>query len=494
MAHSKKGLRRRWSSLCAGLCAALLLSSASAQESGAPTPPEGLTPYDIEGARSLDVLTALAQQAEVTSDPRIKRELRFVHAAALADLWIIGQQTQQVSLLARVADSLGVPQVDVPARLESTLIDVQDEVVLDIVDDCILALRATTPQSQLRAEKLATAAGARASVVFVHAIARRVASEPELLAHLAAWGEDPCKDANACPAPYAPFDATGRRALSLLQRALSVAATLNASPGKDPFLAAIRPQLERDLATLRTAVLAPNGRLGRDLRTVQATAEGGTGPADVVLLVENGQARMGFVPRVRVDENGRLQLYAQGEPMLPATRSIELPASYPLYVKSVTQLVEALQPMSGSTGELRIAVGSAPDAPAHLWARSVLSAQRAGFKRIAMLAVDDQRTMRTVDVDVYGPLEAAEVGPRDLNVIVRLGGFTVKRQGPSVTIPRVQHETGFRFDYATLLQQAAPGSARSTKLSFMADVAADTLAETAFKVAPVTSALTVVLP
>jgi hypothetical protein len=213
------------------------------------------------------------------------------------------------------------------------------------------------------------------------------------------------------------------------------------------------------------------------------------------MFVDAGHAEIGFVPRVHVSDAGSLALYARGEPMLPATQSVSFPATFPAFVKSVPELVTALTPLVAQVPSATLSIAAAPETPAHLWARALLSAQAASFPHIAMLGVDADGVMRSLEVEVVSSLRAAEVGPRDINVVVRLGGFTVKRTGPVVTIPRVKKDDGlFAFDFNGLVQNAQPKDAKSAKLTFMSDVAAETLAETAFSVAPPQSALTVVLP
>lgn len=479
-----------------GLLGALFFASASEvrAEDDPNAPLKALVPYDLQGTRTLDALTLLRDQAPMRSDARQRRELEFVRMLALSDLWLIAQQSQNVLLLEGVARAAGAARANVPELLTGALAQIDDPVVAEIALDVRHALLASTPHYEGGANLVRKPVGLRSESVFVHAIADALTSKADKIEALAALGSDPCVTKGNCAALYAPFDAQGRKAVQALQSGVAALAHLRASVSRDPFVEAIAPQLERDAATLHAADLAPSTRLSSGRARAHATQLGSRSAPDLVMLVSEGRAEMGFVPRVHVAETGALALYARGEPMLPATTEVRFSPTFPAFVKTVPELVAALSPLLAQAPDAKISIAAAPDAPAHLWARALLSAQAVRFPHIAMLGVDADGVMRSLEVEVVSSLRAAEVGPRDLNVVVRLGGFTVKRAGPTVTIPRVKKENGFAFDFDTLLENAKPSAAKSAKLTFMSDVAADTLAETAFSVAPSSAALTVVLP
>ena len=467
--------------------------SVRADEDGPRKALEALVPYDLEGSRTLDALTVLRDQAALKSDARQKRELNFVRAVALSDLWLIGQQSQNVNLLDGVAKAAGVARSEVEAVLTRSLADINDKVVADIVLDTRHALLATSQEQANAVELLKHPVGLRSEAVFVHAVSEAL-NKPDALEALSTLGSDPCAGNAACEPLVAPFDAQGRKAISALDNGLRALAHLRASLSHDPFVEAMSQRLEQDGAALAKADLKPSTRLQSAKSRAHATQLGSREAPDLVVLVSEGRAQLGFVPRVHVTSDGKVALHARGTPMLPATSEVNFSPTFPAFVKSVPELMAALTPLLSQAPDARVAIAAAPDAPAHLWARALLSAQAARFPHIAMLGVDGEGVMRSLEVEVVSSLRAAEVGPRDLNVVVRLGGFTVKQAGPTVTIPRVKKEDGFAFDFHTLLQNAKPANAKSAKLTFMSDVAADTLGETAFSVAPTAAALTVVLP
>jgi len=458
------------------------------------TPLEALLPYDTEGNRTLQAIADLRVAMEAEPNARHKRELGFVRAMALVDLWLIGQQSQNVRLLDGVAEAAGAPRSEVPAALRTAINQASEPVVGDIVRDARMALLLTDPHRANNAELTRGPMGLRSEAVFVRSVARALSAE-KAIESLAGLGHDPCPAQTSCTGVYAPFDATGRRAIEAVEHALAAAERLKVALDHDPFLQALRAQFEQDRTALKGADFGPSARLSPSSGRAHETQLGSTTAPDLVMFVDAGHAELAFVPRVRVSEAGSLALYSRGEPMLPATQSVSLPATFPAFVKIVPELVTALLPLVAQVPDATLSIAAAPETPAHLWARALLSAQSARFLHIAMLGVDTEGVMRSLEVEVVSSLRAAEVGPRDINVVVRLGGFTVKRAGPAVTIPRVKKDDGlFVFDFDGLLQNAQPKGARSAKLTFMSDVAAETLAETAFSLAPPQSALTVILP
>ncbi len=476
-----------------GTLLAACVSDARADDSPR-NPLEALVPYDLEGTRTLQALTLLRDQAPMKADPRERRELEFVRAVALSDLWLIGQQLQNVALLDGVAKVAGVARADVPELLTRALGQIDDPVVSDIVLDARQALLATTLQQEQAARVPIEPVGLRSEAVLVHAVAGALTGTGDKLEALSALASDPCAGADkACAPLYASFDAQGRKAVHALSDGLAALQHLRTSRSRDPFLEAIAAQIARDTIALNAADLSPRTRLPAGATRAHTTQLGSMTAPDLVMLVSEGRAELGFSPRVHVSA-GIVTLYARGEPMLPATQQVAFSATFPAFVKSVPELVAVLSPLLAQTPDATIAIGAAPQAPAHLWARALLSAQAVRFPRIALLGVDANEVVRSLAVEVVSALRAAEVGPSDLNVVVRLGGFTVRQGGPGVTIPRVRKEEGFAFDFDALLQNAKPADAKSVKLTFMSEVAADTLAETAFAVAPSNSALTVVLP
>jgi hypothetical protein len=197
---------------------------------------------------------------------------------------------------------------------------------------------------------------------------------------------------------------------------------------------------------------------------------------------------------VRVDDEGQVRLDESDQPTFPTLADVKLEGTFAPFVRPIDGVVKALTALRQRFPSARVAVGGAPGIKAHMIARTLLSAQAAGFGQLAMVGASPEGDLRTVGLEIVGALKAGEVGPRELSVVVRLGGFTVKRAGPSMTIPRVKNENGFAFDFASLIDRAKPKQAKSAKLTFMSDVTAETLTEAAFLMAPANQALTVVLP
>jgi hypothetical protein len=454
---------------------------------------ENLVPYDLEGTSTLDALAALAVRIEKEKDPRTRRDLGFVRAVALTDIWILANKAGSRAALTRVAQALAVAPEAIPRVLLATLEGVRDPIVQDIVRDSRAALLLSWPEATDKVPFRPI--GPRTSVLYVDAVLAAFGPDKHPVPTLASMAEDPCPDMAKCAELYRVFQAQGRRAIRAVETALQVLPVLRDDvTARDPFVQAIAPRIEANAVLLPGLELAPSVQLERADERLHRTSHGTALTPELVAFVGTGKLEVAFVPRVRVTPSGKLELFARGEPMLPAVREIKLGSSFPLIVRSVDEIVSGLTPLHEQAQDARIGIAARPDSPAHLWARALLSAKASGFSRIAMLGLGTDGSLRCQDVEVVSSLHAAEVGPMDLNVMIRLGGFTVSRGGPSISLPRLKGETGFSFDYSGLASSVRPGSAKTTKLTFMSDVAAQTLAETAFMIAPRSNPLTVVLP
>lgn len=451
-----------------------------------------LVPYDLEGNSTFDALAELSARIQSEKDPRVQRDLSFVHAVAVTDLWILAKKTRGLKLEARLAKAMGVSQETMPRALMSALDAIKDPVLADIVRDSRHALLLTWPEAT---SKVAHApVGPRTSVLYVDTVLDAFGPDKNPVPTLATMAEDPCPEVKHCRELYRVFNVQGRKAIRAVETAIEVLGTLRDDVMMhDPFVQAIAPRVEANAVLLPGLEFAPSVMLERAEERAHLTDQGTPNAPEMIAFVSAQKLEMAFVPRVRVMANGQLELVAVGEPMLPNVREVRLAGSFPLVVRTIEDLVTAFKQMREQAPEARIAIAASPDIPAHLWARALLSAKAADFSRIALLGVGRDGSLRALDVDVVSAFKAADVGNKDVNVMVRLGGFTVQRGGPSISLPRIKDENGFSFDYAGL-KRSVQGNVKSSKLTFMSDVASRTIAETAFMVAPKNQPLTVVLP
>ncbi len=465
--------------------------SAHAQERAARELYGDLVPYDLDGERTYAALQRLGEEAARAADPKKVHALTFMRSVALTDLWLLAWAHGRDDVLAKVSTLIGLGKGPVRAVLDRSLASVDNDTVHAIVDDARTALAATDPEKPRAIEQLRDPRGPRTSALFIHAVARNANGG---LGAMAKLSSDPCADPKGpCPKALAPFDDEGRRAASALGKVGGYINKLRAIDEDEPFVTAWASLLDRDAAAIARIELAPRPRIASAVDQAYVSSSGtGTTP-EIAVLVDQGKVAFGFVPKVRLDAAFELELVARGEPKLPELKEIAIRDSFPIMLKAITEAVDAFSALHERAPDASIAVAAAPTVASHLWARVLLSARAAGFQKIAMLGFADDGTMRTVDVDVIPALKAEEVAPHELFVMVRLGGFTVRRVGPSVTIPRVRSGDSLTFDFDSLAENVGPPT-ESTQLTFMADVSAATLGKTVFTVAPKRHRLTVVLP
>lgn len=453
-----------------------------------------LVPYDLDGERTIQALSVMRGEARLLASGKRREELNFMRAVALSDLWVIARVTGRDALEALVAQSLGVERAAVPAALDTELAAVDRGVVRDVVGDARQAVRMTQGAPQASAD--ANGFGLRSQSLLlgrVIAAVEKSADAREHAARLSALAEDPCPQASACGPLYKNFDKSGRQAVHALVLASKAVKALDHG-GQDPFVMAMVSTFASQARALKTIMLQPNVLLPKAQTRVHATQGAPGNVPDVLVLVSEGRVEYAFTPRVRVDDDGEVGLDESDQPTFPALAEVKIEGTFAPFVRPIDGVVKALAELHKRFPSARVAVGATPEIKAHMVARTLLSAQAAGFTQLAMVGANSEGELRTVELELVGALRASEVGPRELSVVVRLGGFSVKRQGPTVSIPRLKNENGFVFDFASLTSSVRPGNAKSAKLTFMSDVAAETVTEAAFLVAPTNKTLTMVLP
>ncbi len=484
----------KWAISLAAVAGFTLSSPVLAEAPGEAHDLGALVPYDLDGSRTIKALQVMNSEAKLLANGQRKQELAFMRAMALSDLWVIARATHREALEKQIADSLGVEPAVAPRELDAALVAVDHAVVHDIVSDAREAVRMTQGAEPLDVN----ARGPRSESLYLSRVLDAVgnSADPRTnIPRLQALAKDPCEQANApsCTPLYRDFDQAGRKAINALVRA-SKAVSVFERESEDPFVMAMSPTLSSQTRALSSITLQPNARLPQAMTRLQAVESGSAEAPDLIVMIAHDRVEYAFMPRVRIDDTFAVVLEKGDEPSFPTMASVKIEDSFAPFVRPIDAVVKAMSALRARFPSARVAVGAAPDIKAHVIARTFLSAQSAGFEKLSLLAATPEGEMRNVEVEVVGALRAAEVGPRDLSVVVRLGGFTVKRAGPSVTIPRVKNESGFEFDFESLRTSAQPRKAKSAKLTFMSDVPAKTLAEAAFMVAPQDRTLTVVLP
>ncbi len=467
---------------------ALAEAPAGAQDFGA------LVPYDLDGSRTVDALRTLRAESDKLPSGQRKQELTFMRTLALSDLWVIARATHREALEKQVAENLGVEPSAAPRTLDAALAQLDSPVVHDIVSDAREAVRMTQGELPLSS----SARGPRSESLYLSRVLDAIGNNSDPRANiprLEGLASDPCEQPKAatCTPLYQDFDRAGRKAIHALARA-SEAVSVFQRESQDPFVVAMGPTHTTQTRALSSITLQPNTRLPQAMTRLQAVEGGSADAPDLLLLIGHDSVEYAFMPRVRIDDAFHVVLEKGDEPSFPNMGSVKFESSFAPFVRPIDSVVQTLKTLNARFPSARVAVGAVPETKSHIIARTLLSAKSAGFDKLSLLAATPAGEMRNVEVEVVAALQAGDVGPRDLSVVVRLGGFTVKRAGPSVTIPRVKSDSGFAFDFEALRSSAQPRKAKTSKLTFMSDVPAQTLAEAAFMIAPQDRTLTVVLP
>jgi len=359
----------------------LLLSPAATRaQSVSPTldsARRSLAEYDLVGDRTLGVIRSLGQLLEHPPGVREAREAGFLRDMAAADLLVLAPTP---AMRGRVAAALGVPPQQVLAWLRA---DLRRAAVGPYVAAAQQGLDALTLRDSTTPDFTASS-GPRRDALMLSAVVQALGG-PDAVVALATMAADPCADARTvCPPAYAHFTASGRRAVAALRDArASVVRLRQAAESGEPFARAATVALPDIITALDAAVLHPAPRLPEDASLPSVAVTEDAAPFDAVLLVETRLVRLGYAAHASVSADGSVTLLPADVPLLPDTRSFALPGGFRPVVRAIPGLVHQLpQAPEG----LRIALGVAPDVPAHVMSRVFLSARERGMEPCVLLA------------------------------------------------------------------------------------------------------------
>ncbi len=476
------------------LSLSLLLAAFAAPAWAAPPPPLhelrlALASYDLEDGGTVQVLERI--HARLPAATGLEREeLRFLRAAVAADLMLIAALRDDAELRDEVAVALDTESVQLPALLDAEL----------------NAARGTyrMPAQQVRTalEELARRDGAPGAAEGTHgrvlrllAVRRALDGGGDAIAALEPFGQDPCAEPKApCKGVYANLEPRARRAATGLAAAAADVARLERTARQgDPLAAALTPELSRISAELQAVELRPVPRLAADLDIATA---GGAAPlvAELVLIVGERSVRYGFAPRLGLAEDGAVRAVASAQPALPALAELELPDSFRPYMSPLAPVTELIERAMKDNPNLTIAVGAEGDTRAHLLGRVLLSMRRAGNAQTWLLARSERGFARAVDVRLVSKREGKQLKDAPLRLRVRLGGYSLHVGDDFEDIPRVRDDHGLHFDVDTLQARLARQQVREADVSFMADVASESLTAALFRVARRSDAVRLVFP
>ncbi len=479
-------LQRRpsWLLLSALGCAAVLARPlpAAAAEPDLQALRLSLAHYDLTqgGSGTLQTLRALGEASEHSSG-RSRDEARFLRVAVASDLVILSQLDGDNDLAAGVAAALGVA----PAALQGQLSSELNELARGQFR--APALEALETLARLRAPALApwqepqSVGSAKRDLLYLRAAVARL-DQDDAVSGLASLSVDPCAAKPACAAPFAAFDARGRRAVAALAEAGRALARLRAAATTgDPLVSALGSRLDALEVELRLAALHPMPRLDA-AASADASGTSAAGTPDVVLFVGATGIRWGFTPHARLGADGAIALSALAQPMLPATAPLPLPHKLPpFWLVPLPGVVQPLGAALAREPSLRVGLAAEAAGDGDLLARALVSVRRVGCQQITLLAAGEQGLTSGMPLSLLSKLEADQTPPAALRVSLRPGRSEARLSGREVALQDLALEPQ--------AQRVA-----SADVSFVPQMEPAGLAAALFQVAPAAGSTRLLLP
>jgi hypothetical protein len=439
-----------------------------------------LTHYDLTPQGTIALLPVLASHARTAKGPEAA-EASFLRAAAASDLLFLAEYTQNAALRASLASQFGVAPEALGQAIGAALSASARGVYREAAQAALSALQRTAAAG----EPPSLPSDVRRDAAFLHD-AVVLAIDPAPSARFAALTADPCAGQKTCAAPYADFDADGRRVLAYVQQLSAAALRLSqARSNGDPLAEAVASTVDREFAALRGMALRLTPRLTNDLR-LQLPAGAGAWPSpDLLVLISARELRYAHLPRVRPGTDGKFELLAESDVTYPKMKSLahavndNSPATRP-----IDAFVDAMRTARGDAANPQVALVADTDVSAQLLARALVSMRKAGLPQLLLVARTKDGSLLGVPSRVVLPTDAPAGATPDLRLRVRLGGYSLDVGHGMVDIPRVRDASGFHFDLVALQSAAKKRAPRSAAVSFMSEVATEQVLMAMFYVTP----------
>jgi hypothetical protein len=393
-------------------CAVALLTAAPAPAQDLASAQAALARYDLADPRTYEALETLRRVADANGPEA--PTARAVRAYAGVDLLVASSILEDQAAFGRLAAALGASDRETMGSLL--------EQQLSRTPSGALAVAANEARSTLGAllGRSARRTVRSDAIVLLTAPADEAALRARLHDRF-----DPVTDRD-----FGRDGAQADEARRIAAAIRAARAAVRAAEAGDPLLLLLRPRLEGARERLTRLVLeAPETR-----------------DHDVVVRVAAGSLAVGFVPRARVDGDGRVVLLG-GTPRLPETASIELPTDLPPIVRPIDGLAQHAV-VTGTPAGQRVVLRLEGEVPAHLVARVVRSLEGTP---LAIGAIETAEGRLAVTWAREGTL-----GEDVARVLLRPGGYALERHGGRrVEIPRIRVDGRFRFDREGLTRELA---------------------------------------
>jgi hypothetical protein len=406
-----------------------------------------LVRYDLADPRTYDALEALRRVADANGAEA--PTARAVRAYAAVDLLVAATVIGDEGAIARLGSTLGAQD----RAAMATLLDQQRA----RTPTGALAVAAREARATLAAlQGRAAAHGARTDAILL-------LTGPDDLASLRARVRDRFDPVVDTSLDIVPEHANEARRIVAAMRGLRAAS--RAAEAGDPLLLLLRPRIEATLARLSEIIIA----------------DASFDDIDAFLTLSSTSITLGYVPRTRIDAEGRPQL-SSASPAWPTTTAIALPAVLPPVVRPIEGLAQ--NPIVTSARPGRVALRIDGVLPSHLVTRLVRSLEGTPLA-ITHLAVGAQRVAVAFVREDARPADAAHIA-------IRPGGYALEhRGGRRVEVPRLRVDGHWRFDREALVRQLPATGLRVVLANALAP--ARELVETALSVAT-DGRTTIVLP
>lgn len=450
--------------------------------------------YDLSEGGTLDALGALSAALEERLDDRdVEREARFLRAAVSADLLFVATYRADDTVRERLCALWGSDGSDLRQRIDEAL-SASDGIYREPAQRMVRRLSLIDNTGRMKWDELGHATGSWRQAATIRKAARALdqGDGSQLLSTL---GKDPCEGvARGCTPLFMPFDTASRQRMAGLRSlGAAMAGLRRAEREGDPLARLIKDDVRADFAAIRALSVRPSPRLREGVKVDAELANVEPVPVGLLVHVTEEVVEYGYLPTVRLDDDGELVASSVGAPTLPELASVSLPRHYRPYMRPISDVVDAFRSNEGS--DMVVGVTTDHDVPAHVVGRVLISLRRAGLDRAAMVARGAEGVALGVPLRVVVGSEAESMRPRpDVQVRVRLGGYSLKLGAWSLDIPRVKREAGFRFDTDSLQQRVSRRKIRSAAVSFMGDVAVGNVMAAMWRVAPASDRLNVVMP
>ncbi|MDD9943010.1 MAG: hypothetical protein OXU20_18360 [Myxococcales bacterium] len=447
----------------------------------------GVASYELTEGGVVSIIAELTDFLERASDEdqNLVREVAFLRAAASADLLFIAAYTGDDGLRSRLAEAWHYPEslrADVLAALRQA-----DGIYQPPARRIERAMALIASDGELAEDGIGGVSGSWRDIMRLRqgAMALDSAAGPEQV--LSTLGKDPCAGIEGgCDELFMTFDGHSRAALAGLQGLGKAMGRLRAAREQgDPLVGALAEDLERNYARIARVEL----RLRPMLRPgAHVEAEGdklGRVPVDLLVLLYEDSLQYGYVPRVSLDQDGKLATHASAVPSLPKTKSVRYPAEFRPFMRPISVVVDALRSDDVDPSTMAVGVTVAPGVPSHILGRALLSLRRAGFDKPAIIGPGQRGGPQGVPLRVMAASEVEALRPQPQVLLrVRLGGYSLRMGFGLMDIPRIRGDKGFSFDTAALEDRVSRRKIRSAAVSFMGNVAVENLLAAVWRVAP----------